>query len=331
MLSAADPPASTAMGTTFGTLFALLSAAGFAANVVCVFHIISSSKYKRNSSYSLMLNYLSIKSVYGIFTCFHLLMDSRIRGSYLYIKPSDGLCKLSFISEIFGETGEVFMLFLIWLIILSERKFVGFQNFCANMSSSFHPLPSNSVIVKEENEALANQSTARSLPVNNYSKNFLKKFLFGFYLINFIGSFGIGISGELTELSYFNKAYCTAPEAIGLLVLVIFALVFLPIVYTIIICSSLLWNLFGGRLDPLVAKLTWSEANFIKLLKILSLLKGAEMFFMDIRSSVSFFLLESVVELARVLSLVLSILSAVIFIYFEMTVTPPVANQVRRG
>lgn len=315
MFAADDQPSNNTMGTIFGTCFALLSLIGFLANIVCVFHIIGSSKYKRSSFQSLMLNYFSIKSVYGIFTCFYLLMDSRIKGTYLYIKPSNAFCRLAFISEIFGETGEVFMLFLIWLILLSERKFVGFQTFCAKISYSYQI--KQNIILKDE-VMPASQSVSPSQPVGNRSKNFLMKVLFCFYVVNLLGSFGIGITGELTELSYYNKTYCTSPEAIGLLVLMIFSLVFLPVVYTIIICSSLLWNLFGGKQDPLINKLTTSEATFIKLLKILSLLKGVEMFFMDMRSSVSFFLPEMVVELARVLSLVLSILSAVIFIYFEM-------------
>ena len=113
--------------TLLGLIFVIQTIACCFSNGIIIAYLILSKKYTQNSKYYILVHYFIFKLIFTVILCITLLMSSVFENTVFHIGSSGWLCKFEFFSNMFMETCENYLIFFLWLIILSERDLIGYK------------------------------------------------------------------------------------------------------------------------------------------------------------------------------------------------------------
>ena len=102
-----------------------------------------------------------------------------------------------------------------------------------------------------------------------------------------------------------------------LLVFVFLFFFFLPTLYWLLVLTTVFAKLFGGSRDPILGQLNEADLKHIRFVKIASLLKFAENFFLHVISTHDFALSPAYYQTTRIIGLSLILVMATLFILYE--------------
>lgn len=270
----------------------------FLVNGLCLIHLIISKKWKRNSKYLILTHYFTFKLIFTVVLCISLLMSTVFQDSYFYIATSTLLCRLEFFGSMFMETCENYLLFGLWLILLSEREFIGFKY----LDESNENLPES---VNEVTTRMWCRKNSRSIT------------LALFYSITSLLTVLFASDVHQMRISGIKSSVCVTSSLASL---PFYLLLNYPLIFWFILFSTLLWKLFGAQRDPLLNSLSSQEVNVIKFIKLASLLRALEVIL--VHTQVTFLQLFwkldfRVVEASRISGFFVMLATSVMFLYLE--------------
>ncbi len=210
--------------------------------------IIVHKKYKILSKYDLLLQYFCFKFINGV----AMLKAIMLIETWGFFTQETILCRFEYFLNDFSDSSANFMLFTIWLILMSERNLIDFK-FLSNDSS--FDFSSNCSVIQQK-----------------ILKFFHKRRLYIviFYLVNL----SITLSTAFSSISgwYFD---CHDKSHISYYT---FSFHVLPFSFWIVSFSLLTWSFFGGKRDPIGSELSLIDKKFIKFFKMTSIAEGFEVF-----------------------------------------------------
>jgi hypothetical protein len=210
-------------------------------NVACLIFSFKLNKTK-NLKYQLIFQYFVFKLISELIT-FKVCLSTLLIKSNEEKNNNKLINKLILKAEYFfidfSDSNGNFMLFLIWLIFMKER----------NMISGFNLTFTNGILNK-----------CLNLVKNQYA------LLTMFYASNFVYSIYNSIEKGGERLCGIFHNFSTNKNDFHLI----------PFSFWIFSFASLFWSYFGGRLDVCFHNLTENELNYIKFIKLTSILEFIE-------------------------------------------------------
>ncbi len=211
-------------------------------NVICILFnvacLIFSFKLNKTKKYQLIFQYFVFKLISELIT-FKVCLSTLLLKSDEEKNNNKMILKAEYFFIDFSDSNGNFMLFLIWLIFMKER----------NMISGFNLTFKNGIL--------------------NKCLNFVKNqhvLLAVFYASNFVYSIYNSIEKGGERLCGIFHNFSTNKNDFHLI----------PFSFWIFSLASLFWSYFGGRLDVCFHNLTENELNFIKFIKLTSILEFIE-------------------------------------------------------
>lgn len=93
-------------------------------NIVFIFIF---RKYNQSPSYHILTYYMIFVFLFCFTEFFNILSSVALESTDFHLRPNTLICFLGRYSTFFFETSRHFQLVLIWLVLLSERKLIGFR------------------------------------------------------------------------------------------------------------------------------------------------------------------------------------------------------------
>ena len=215
---------------------------------ICIGDIIVLKKYKTLSKYDLLLQYFCFKFINGV-AMLKAIMLIETWGNFTKMPF---LCQIEYFLSDFSDSNANFLLFTVWLILMSERNLIDFK-FLSNDSSL--ALSSNCSHIGQK-----------------ILKFFHKRRIY--FIIFYLSNLGLTLNtafGSWTSwfLDCHDKSHISYYT---------FSFHVLPFSFWIISFSVLTWSFFGGQRDPINSQLSQLEKKFLNFFKKISIAEGFEVF-----------------------------------------------------
>lgn len=253
----------------FTTLFVLFIC--IITNLICICNLLRNKKFRTNAKCELLLQLF-------LFKLFGLIRPSILIDIFKLDSKNSLICRLEYFIWDFSDSSADFLLFILWIILMSERNMIGFKFLYSNerTNESIFRLTKRTILV-----------TSFYVATLIYSLLYAAKYDFLF----------VYLCGNLKFLTVFKFSFHLLPFSIWLLIF-----------------STFLWNYFGGKRDPVLGELNSCDHRLIKYIKIISILKCLDIFLTYIIISNDFY---SFYHISILLSLTISLISFVTFLTFE--------------
>lgn len=292
----ADP---TEDHSLLGTMFLVQATICFFFNSICVLYLIVARKYRQSAKYYMLTHYFTCKLLFTVVLSVSLLMSSVFEETKVHIPASRWLCKFEFFGNMFMETCENYLLFFLWLLLLSEREFVG----CKYLNQDGLNL---------------SEPTMADTSIRTWCRKNIRTIALGlFYGIT--GLLTLIFASDVDKVMFigYKKGMCVTSSLASL---PIFLLANYPLIFWLILFSTLLWKLFGGERDPILHKLSEADIMLLKFIKLASLLRALEVIL--VHTQVTFLQLFwkldfKVVEFSRISGFFIIFCTSMLFMYFE--------------
>ena len=341
-------------------LLVVLCEISLLVNIVYIFIF---RKYNQSASHHILTHYMIFKFLFCFTEFFNILSSVAFETTDFHLRPTNLLCFLGRFSTFFFETSKNFQLLLIWIVLLSERKLIGFRclisdfelkKYIANRINPRVSLTNTSTGIENGNfnaesnmnsteigNGIANgnsssrrASTASLGSSSNDSfltklreKNFRNFLILNsrtIVLISFYGFVSIISLLPFSTISAreFNSTIrCSMYRYFdGFLILLVFVFLFiffLPTFYWLVVLSTIFSKLFGGIRDPLLSTLSESDLNHLKFIKIASILKFVENFFLHVISTHDFSFSKNFYEITRLSGLGIILITSTLYMILE--------------
>jgi hypothetical protein len=326
--------------------------------IVNIAYIFLYRKYNQSASYHILTHYMIFKFLFCFTEFFNILSSVAFETTDFHLRPTNLLCFLGRFSTFFFETSKNFQLLLIWIVLLSERKLIGFRclisdfelkKYIANRINPRVNLTTSSGIentnfnadniTTNETNGIPNGNSRRpstaslgsssndSFLTKLREKNFRNFLILNsrtIVLISFYGFISI-ISllpfSSISAREFNSTVRCSMYRYFdGFLILLVFAflfLFFLPTFYWLVVLSTIFSKLFGGIRDPLLSTLSESDLNHLKFIKIASILKFVENFFLHVISTHDILISKNFYEITRLSGLGIVLITSTLFMILE--------------
>lgn len=279
--------------------------------IISVFYLILFKKYKKSSTYHLLLHYLIFKIFYSWTALMGILTSSSIYDNNLYIIPTKTTCFMVYFGTFFIEASENFQLLLIWVILLSQRNLIGLKCLYIDFEQP------------EGTQTNASNQEPRTPEPNMTIRNYLMRHsrtitLSIFYIFVFLLSFVFNYQISVLRIGKdYMCAFLSNYKQVSFIYFISISFYFLPILFWLIILSTVFSKLFGGERDPILSKLDNSEINHLKFIKFASLLKSIEEFLLHIHSTSHISISYNFYEIVRIFGLLIVLLTSILFLIYE--------------
>ena len=309
-----------------------------------IFYIIANRKMtlERSASYQILLQYFVFKILFCLAEFLNIFSSIALSDSLFYIMPSNFSCYFTRLSTFYIEVCQNFQLLLLWVILLSERKMLGFKYLNSdfelkkalrnnqqaatvvtngNLENATVIDPSSHVSQTPEERASADivRELGTITPKNVLILNSRHIVLFVFYLIMFTISFYP--RRNFYSRNYGNGSRCfLSPYFDSTFIILMIAFVFLfflPIFYWLMALSIWGSKNFGGPRDPILKSLSESEIYHLKFIKAATIIKFFEQFFLHIIATHDIHVSKSSYMASRIIGLSLILLVNFQFMYYE--------------
>ena len=184
-----------------------------------------------------------------------------IFGSELFCPKMNYFCLLKYFSLTFFHYLGLFLIMVIWFIYYTERGLISFDLFNLRYQSFF--LSSN------QNSSQPNQEFLSQVKIKKIKIIFTLFFLVT--IVSLMNTINI-------YLSYTNTLTYTY-EMFWFLFNFFYNYVEYSIAFFILISSTIFWQYFGGKTDPIIEQLFKSDMMVIKFIKVASILLFSSNFF----------------------------------------------------
>jgi hypothetical protein len=338
-------------------LLVVLCEISLLVNIVYIFIF---RKYNQSASHHILTHFMIFKFLFCFTEFFNILSSVAFETTDFHLRPTSLLCFLGRYSTFFFETSKNFQLVLIWIVLLSERKLIGFRclisdfelkkyianriNPRVNLTSSTGIESSNFNTDDNTNSTEMNgipngnsrRASTASLGLSSNNDSFLTKLreknFRNFLILNSRTIVLISFYGFISIISLLPFSTITAREFnsttrcsmyryfdgfLILLVLAFLFLFFLPTFYWLVILSTIFSKLFGGIRDPLLSTLSESDLNHLKFIKIASILKFVENFFLHVISTHDFLISKNFYEITRLSGLGIILITSTLYMILE--------------
>lgn len=210
-----------------------LSILAILANITSLAVLLRFNKFKSNRKYNLIIHYLLLRLIQLI----SFFKSALIADSIQLIQSEPWLYKLEFFLNDFSDSSSNFILFTIWLILMSERNLIGLKWLYIDSNESHF-----------------------------YCIGYREAYLAVFYSINSVYSC---VNTHFNGLNHFcGNAHNLASYS--------YAVHLIPFAFWVFTLSTLFWQFFGGYRDPILHNLTSTDHEYIKMIKIISILEFVE-------------------------------------------------------
>lgn len=277
----------------------------------CLVYIIKTKLYQKSASYILLTNMFILDIFLSLSLCLEVFSSYLNKESMFYLEKNSLTCFINNFFVSFLVLGEHLQLFLIWLILLSERGIINMK--CLN--SDF--ILKNSNQVSLEANVLNNELTAyiEQIKVKNWKNRLILNsrlitlcFFYTFSFLIALYAAQLGVEDFLfpivchTTVFLFNLGYFT-----------LYFIYFTTAVF--LIPAIVFWNLFGGKCDPLKNNMSQAEINHLKFIKMVSMLRAFEELLYSAHAQLWQYV--SFNEAIYFLSIVITTIIAIMFLKYE--------------
>lgn len=282
-------------------------------------------KYKKNSIYQILSHYFSFKFLFLIVEIFDIITSYEFSNSDLYINPNTVICQFNKISNYFLEFSMSFQIFLIWLILLSQRKLTCFQFLYKydDYKEEIEPNTNNetSTLRSTQFQNMKQASFKRLIRLAKFLRKHIRTvILASIYLIGLSVALFLYIGKNVTM--YKGKNICGYSDlkrnylAIKIVNVILLYLYFFPLLYFTLAMPTFFYKLFGTRNDPLISNLEKSDRRLLKYFKLASVLDVIEEILLYL--IISHFPTYPVVFIfTKTFGLMVIPVSSILFIYYE--------------
>ena len=282
-------------------------------------------KYKKNSIYQILSHYFSFKFLFLIVEIFDIITSYEFSNSDLYINPNTAICQFNKISNYFLEFSMSFQIFLIWLILLSQRKLTCFQFLYKydDYKEEIEPNTNNetSTLRSTRFQNVIHASFKRLIRLAKFLRKHIRTvILASIYLIGLSVALFLYIGKNVTM--YKGKNICGYSDlkrnylAIKIVNVILLYLYFFPLLYFTLAMPTFFYKLFVTRKDPLINNLEKSDMRLLKYIKLASVLDVIEEILLYL--IISHFPTYPVVFIfTKTFGLMIIPVSSILFIYYE--------------
>jgi hypothetical protein len=262
--------------------------------LICMFDLLK--KFKINVKYEFLFQYFMFKLFYSITSIVSTLMLDFLADDTIHIQASYFRCILEHYISDFSESCSSFILFIIWIYLMWERKLVG--------------------STKEISQNINNESNKIKNLILRY-KRFL--ILGTYYLINLLITIKF-FSNDMDKYDIIKYKSCATNNSTIRKFITIHTL---PTAILIFIFSTFFWRLFGGSQDMFIQNMDeqTTERNLVKFIKLLSLIDVLELVF-----TIIYVIAASINSLKygyfyatgiRFIEILCIVLTSIFYLYFE--------------
>ena len=300
--------------------------------LACIFFTLWRKHYSKSATYQLTLHYFLFKFFLVLTVCFEALTSILTENSRLHINKSVFYCSLTSYLPFSLEACINFQLLVMWLVLMSERNLTGLQclysdfrlkkaiSIMKSTSAGLDPeSPTSSSNNQQDQVVDMKVLELRAKSLRNFMHLHMRSILlFVFYVVSFFVSIHLSFTSLfLTTFGGHKICFTDYYNFSRFLLHLSVPFFFLPLLYAYLLLPTFFGKFFGGSRDPLLEQLSDSEKGHLKFIKIATFLKAIDEILIHVHSSSIFYLDPIMYKICRVTGLLLILLIAILFLFYE--------------
>ena len=291
--------------------------------ILSIFYIYKCRLVEKSPIYKLLVHFFVFKIFLSSLIFLSVNSSNVVQSSIFHIKRDHFGCFFLNLSILFFDIGEHLQFLLIWVIIFTERGYLGLKCFYSD-----YMVKTNASLTDQiEQDGELTETNLDNQYVQNLKKKSFKNFLLlksrritliSFYILNALLAFFLSI--HTSPIYYEKHKFCVFSSMNSYVFLIyefLIMLVLFPISYFFLLVSTFFSVFFAGKKDQLAAKKTNSENNLIMFIKKASFLIGIEELLMTFEYTTFWIAHPFLIEILRSVCLLTILATAFLFIKYE--------------